>query len=238
MDQIVFFKMILENLKKKISFFIKRKRLKDKVRIEKGCIVEQSFFEGYNTVFRDCSVIKSSVGLCTYIGDSSYISNAKIGRFCSIAENVRIVIGNHPTSVFVTTFPSFYYNTKAQIGFTFHKGNPLYDGLSRHPKGEMDYQVVIGNDVWIGCNCIILGGVRIGDGAIIGAGAVVTKDVAPYSIVAGVPAKVIKFRFTEDQIKFLEKNRWFEWPIEKIKNNYLLFSNIDCFIKRVQEDES
>lgn len=230
--------MILDRFIIKISNFIKRKRLRDKVRIGKNSIVEQSTFEGYNTVFRNSTVIKSSVGLGTYIGDGSYISNSKIGRFCSIAENVRIAIGNHPTSVFVTTFPSFYYNTESQIGFTFHKDNPLYEGLSKHPDGEMDYQVVIGNDVWIGCNCIILGGVKIGDGAIIGAGAVVTKDVAPFSIVAGVPAKEIKYRFTEEQIKFLEIKRWWEWPIDIIKNNYLLFSDIDGFIKKVQEDES
>ncbi len=226
--------MLFDKLKNKILRFIKRRKLKDVVRIGNNSIVEQTSFEGYNTVYRNSTVINSSVGLGTYIGDGSYISNAKVGRFCSIAENVRIAIGNHPTSVFVTTFPSFYYNTESQIGFTFHKDKPIYEGLSNYPDEDKKYQVVIGNDVWIGCNSIILGGVKIGDGAIVGAGAVVTRDVAPYSIVAGVPAKVIKYRFTDEQIEFLESLKWWEWPLEKIQNNYLLFSNIDDFIKKIQ----
>lgn len=227
--------MMLGKIKTKILHFIQRKQLSNNVRIGKNCIVNQSFLEGYNTIFRNSAVIESSVGFGTYIGDGSYISNAKVGRFCSIAENVRIAIGNHPTSVFVTTFPSFYYNTESQIGFTFHKSIPIYEGFKKYPEEDKNYQVVIGNDVWIGCNSIILGGVKIGDGAIIGAGAVVTKDVAPYSIVAGVPAKVIKYRFTEEQIDILESIKWWEWPIEKIQNNYLLFSNIDSFIENTQK---
>ena len=223
---------IFRKIRYRLSLVFERWKLTRKVRIGRNCIVRQSSFEGYNTVFNKCSVVNSFIGLGTYVGDCSYIASTKIGRFCSIAENVRIVIGNHPTSVFVTTYPSFYYNTESQIGYTFHKGNPLFMGLNKFPKGESDFHVIIGNDVWIGCNCLIIEGVKIGDGAIIGAGAVVTKDVPPYSIVAGVPAKVIKYRFSEEQISMLDRIKWWNWPVDKIAENYQDFADIDVFIKK------
>ncbi len=143
---------------------------------------------------------------------------------------MRIAIGNHPTSVFVTTFPSFYYNTESQKGFTFHKDKPIYEGLNKYPDEDKKYQVVIGNDVWIGCNSIILGGIKIGDGAIVGAGAVVTRDVAPYSIVAGVPAKVIKYRFTDEQIEFLDSLKWWDKPPVEIEKIYHSFIDVEKYI--------
>lgn len=79
--------------------------------------------------------------------------------------------------------------------------------------------IVVGNDVWIGYEAVILSGVTIGDGAVIGARAVVTKDVPPYTIVGGVPAKPIKKRFSEENIKKLQSIRWWDWPKEKIAEN-------------------
>ena len=222
-------------IKYRIRSIIDHTRLRGKVNLGEKCFVSNSAFEGYNTVNNNCSVIQSSLGIGTYIGDGTYISSTRIGKFCSIAENVRIAIGNHPSSIFVSTFPSFYYNTEPQIGFSFHKGKPTFDGLKKFPLGENEYQVSIGNDVWIGCNSLILGGVSIGNGAIIGAGAVVTKDVPPYSVVAGVPAKVIKYRFTREQIDFLEKIQWWNWPMEKIQKDYMFFSNIEDFIKQFKD---
>ena len=229
--------MILDRIKNKISQLLTIIKLKDKVFIHNDCSIFQSSFEGYNTVFSKCRVHKSSIGLGTYIGDGSHILSAKIGRFCSIAENVRIIVGNHPISTFVTTYPSFYYNTESQIGFSFHKGAPLYNGINKYPNGERDYRVVIGNDVWIGYDCLIMEGVKIGDGAVIAAGAVVTKDIAPYSVVGGVPAKIIKHRFTEEQIRALETIKWWNWPFETIAENYLSFSNIEEFILKYYKDE-
>ena len=89
----------------------------------------------------------------------------------------------------------------------------------------------IGNDVWIGLNATILDGVTIGDGAIVAAGAVVTKDVPPYAVVAGVPAKIIKYRFTESQIDFLLKFRWWEKDRKWIQQNYKRFQDIESFIE-------
>lgn len=142
-----------------------------------------------------------------------------IGKFCSISSNVTIIVDGNHRSDWVTTYPF------GEIIGDIPK-NP------GHNKGKGD--IIIGNDVWIGTDVIILPGVQIGDGAVIGAGSVVTKNVNDYEIVAGNPAKNIKYRFKEDQIKALKMIKWWEWPIEKIKKNVDLLqsSNIHSFIKK------
>jgi acetyltransferase-like isoleucine patch superfamily enzyme len=136
--------------------------------------------------------------------------NLKIGRFCSISENVTVHLGlNHPTHR-VTTYPF-----KAFLD-DWPEAEPL-TGSHFGPQSKGD--VVIGNDVWIGYGAMILSGVTIGDGAVIGAGAVVTKDVEPYAIVAGNPARLIRKRFDEQTIARLLEVRWWEWPADKIRRN-------------------
>lgn len=146
----------------------------------------------------------------------------KIGKFCSIAQEVTIQLaGNHPID-WVTTYP-FYAFTDDWPEAMFLQLEEVYIwsdyGLS---KGD----VIIGNDVWIGYGATILSGVRIGDGAIIGARAVVTKDVEPYSIVVGNPAHLHRKRFDEETISKLLEIKWWDWPIEKIKRNlYIICSD-------------
>lgn len=141
-----------------------------------------------------------------------------IGNFCSISNNVHIIVdGNHRTD-WISTYPF----------------GELIEDLPKnegHPTGN---DVKIGNDVWIGKNVIILPGVHIGDGAVIGAGSIVTKDIASYEIVDGNPARHIRYRFTNEQIKLLEKIKWWNWPLEKIKANVNLLqsANIDEFLKK------
>lgn len=190
-------------------------------------------FEGYNAVSSKVTIRHCSVGLCSYIGESSRFLYTKIGRYCSIADNVQICIGTHPTH-FSTTFPAFYYDTTNQIGFTFHKGKPFYTGIYKKTDEENNVHVEIGNDVWIGSNVLILGGIRIGDGAVIGAGAVVTKDVEPYSIVGGVPAKIIRKRFSQDQIEKLLRIKWWNEPIDLIKSNYADFFDVNKLIQKYE----
>lgn len=158
-----------------------------------------------------------SVGRFTYgnpefllWGDSERIH---IGSFCSIANEVVISGGGEHRTDWVTTFPM-------RIAF----GDPLA-GKDGHPasKGETK----IGNDVWIATRAMVLSGVNIGDGAVIGAGAVVASDVPPYAIVAGNPAKIIRYRFEPNEIKRLLELRWWEWDINKIKANTALLCSTE-----------
>ncbi|TXK74501.1 CatB-related O-acetyltransferase [Mesonia sp. HuA40] len=136
-------------------------------------------------------------------------SQILIGNFCSIARNVSIQTYNH----------NFKKITSYYIGQNLFK---------EKWKNEQVYKtkpLVIKNDVWIGAHCVILGGLTIGNGAIIAANSVVTKDVPPYSIVAGSPGKVIGYRFEEETIIKLENLKWWDWSINKIKLNKFIFEN-------------
>lgn len=136
----------------------------------------------------------------------------EVGRFCSIAEQVTILGGGEHNSDWITTYP-------LRMAFNLPEANK--DG---HPKTKGPTR--IGNDVWIGFRSIILSGVTVGDGSVIGAGSVVTKDIKPYSVVCGNPAKLIRFRFSEDEIRKLLKIKWWNWPTKMIQQNVdILCSN-------------
>ena len=139
-------------------------------------------------------ISNSTIGRNTYISENSVLVNCAIGRFCSIASGVRVADGTHPSSVFVSTCPSFF-SIRRQNGQSFVNRNKYPEVIQVEGRSA-----IIRNDVWIGSNAIVRGGVIIGDGAIVAMGAVVTKDVPPYAVVAGVPARVIKYRFNEEQI--------------------------------------
>lgn len=147
-----------------------------------------------------------------------------IGNYCSIAHQVTIMIGGEHKQKWVTTYP---FKTMYQ-DLIVEKSITLEDSLDRASKGD----VIIGNDVWIGEQSLILSGVRIGNGAIIGAGSVVTKNVPGYAIVGGNPAKIIKYRFSEEIISELEKIAWWKWEDGKIIEALplLLSDNIENFI--------
>jgi acetyltransferase-like isoleucine patch superfamily enzyme len=131
----------------------------------------------------------------------------KIGKFCSIAGGVVIFLGGNHRTDWVTTYP-----------FAEFLGQwPESRGIEGHPASKGD--VVIGNDVWIGSGATIMSGVKIADGAVIAARAVVTKDVEPYAIVAGNPARLIRKRFDDQTIRMLLEIKWWEWSREKIGAN-------------------
>lgn len=180
---------------------------------------------GFNTKFEGCNAIgndtmfSGSIGFGSYVGAKCEIC-AQIGKFCSIASYVRIVSGTHPVTM-VSTHPAFYSSAK-QSGITFVSENLFNEGTEK---------TIVGNDVWIGSGATILGGVDIGDGSIIAAGAIVTKDVPPYSVVGGVPAKIIKYRFSEEQIAKLLEFKWWDKDIDWLKTHSSLFSCIDNFME-------
>lgn len=181
-------------------------------------------FEGKNVVGNNARITNSIIGKGTYIGDGSVLEKVKIGKYCSIAQNICQAIGNHPTVGFITTHPAFF-STRKQAGFTYVDKN-YYDEISYTDESER-YVNEIGNDVWMGANVLLLNGVKIGNGAIIAAGAVVAKDVEPYAIVGGVPAKLIRYRFEKDKIEELENSKWWEWDDMKIKENIEWFRNCE-----------
>lgn len=130
-------------------------------------------------------------------------ASLQIGKFCSIAEHVTIFIGGYHNIQNVSLYPfSAAFSDVPQINIMVDKG-----------------KTIIGNDVWVGRQSIIMAGVKIGDGAVIAAGSVVTKDVGDYEIVGGNPAKLIKKRFSDEQISKLKVISWWNWDIKKVKEN-------------------
>lgn len=201
------FKVINNRIK---WFFFKRKALG---KIHKGFSAhwtsfadEESIFDEYTRLGKNTRISKSSLGRCTYVVEG-HIVNSDVGSFCSIAPQVRIGgFGGHPTQ-WLSTHPIFYSPLK-QVGISF----------SEETKFEENKRTVIGNDVWVGTRAIVLDGVHVGDGAVIAAGAVVVKDVQPYSIVGGVPAKEIKKRFDDDVIIGLERLKWWKLELDLLSN--------------------
>lgn len=190
----------------------------------KGCFTDlRTEFKGYNMLGRCSRLTKSEIGMYSYIGMHSEITQAKIGNFTSIGPYVKNIRGEHPTSTFVSTSPVFFSQLK-QVGTTFTKEQKFKEFRFADENGQ--YSNFIGNDVWIGANVILLEGVNIGNGAIVAAGAVVTKDVPPYAIIGGVPAKVIRYRFSEDDILFLLDLQWWNRDEAWIKGHADLFEDV------------
>lgn len=157
-------------------------------------------------------------------GIGKTMHNVKIGRYCSIAAGTWISPHEHPIE-FLTTSPLSY------VGGIFQWHDRVLRRNAAPPK-PCDYlrKVEIGNDVWIGAGVFIKGGVKIGDGAVIAAHAVVTKDIPPYAIVGGVPAKIIRFRFTGDTIRELMSLKWWDYDVASIPD--LDWSNVsECIAK-------
>ena len=165
--------------------------------VDPGAVIDkESVLVGNNKIYANVQLNKTTVGKFTYVSPETKIALTTIGSFCSIGRCVSIGLGLHPSS-WVTTHPAFY-SIGDQTTKTFAKANLVNENLP----------IRIGHDVWIGANAIVLDGVTIGTGAIVAAGAVVTKDVRPYSIVGGVPAREIKRRFDDSVIEELISWAW------------------------------
>lgn len=216
----------------KIWTFVYLLRLKKEKNLEFnwGVIISKSsIFEGTNTFYADSEIYSSFIGYGTYISEKSFLQDIRIGRFCSIGPNLKCIYGNHPTSKFVSTHPAFF-STRKQVNLSFVSENK-FEEFSKDPNNLKDYSIKVGNDVWISANVTILDGVIIGDGAIIAANSLVNKNVEPYTIVGGIPAKPIKKRFTENEIEFLLKFEWWNKPQNWIKENSEKFTDIEDFKK-------
>lgn len=177
-------------------------RIKGNVQIGEGCKIFDMKISSKSSV--EIGRFTSIVGPNTDIYCA--INKIKIGSFCSIARNVNFQEYNHRTD---------------RLASYFIYQNIFGDNLEKDITSKGDIE--IGNDVWIGAQCVILSGAKIGNGAVIAANSVVVGDIPPFAIAAGTPAKILKYRFSEEIIKKIEEMKWWEWSKDEIFENKNLF---------------
>lgn len=173
--------------------------------------VEYSQVSRKAKISRHCVLNHAEVGDYSYVSPNTRIIYASIGKFCSVGGDCVIGMGAH-TMDFLSTSPIFTMPNNA-TGYRWTD-----EALAAEYR-----RINIGNDVWIGQRAIIMGGINIGNGAVVGAGAVVTHDVPAYSIVAGVPAKIIRYRFDSSTISELQQSKWWDKSENWLKENISMF---------------
>ena len=194
-------------------------------KIVRGKCVINSTIHKTAKINSGATIVDSTIGRYTYTCYDDEIVNCEIGQFCSISDEVVIGGAEHPIG-WVSTSPVFQNVKHSGPKRKFSEFE--FEGIKR---------TVIGNDVWIGRRAIIKAGVTVGDGAVIGSGSVVTKDIPPYSIVGGVPAKILKYRFDEETIRELLQSEWWNLPDEVIERYAHLIKDPIAFTKALKERE-
>ncbi|WP_054708534.1 CatB-related O-acetyltransferase [Bacillus sp. JCM 19041] len=181
-------------------------------------IVLDSTLANNTKIKRFCKLRNVKIGNYSYVANGAQLIHTTIGQFCSIGPGVMSGLGKHP-STFVSSSPVFY-SEKTFLGVK-----------ARFKQKFEEYEpVTIGHDCWIGARAILMDGIKVGNGAIIGAGAVVTKDVPPYAIVGGVPAKIIKYRFGSELQDKLEQSKWWQEKIDHLLEINHLIDNPHVFL--------
>lgn len=211
-------------MKDRVKFFLLKKRFVESV-LYFGAEVDKSSVLGKNSVvFANTVLINSTLGAYSYIQKNSEVVNTEIGKFCSIASTVSIGLANHPTNL-LSTSPAFYDNSQ-----------PLpYFFTQKKYEAELSVKTIIDADVWIGQGAMLKAGVNVGVGAVIGAGAIVTKDVEPYSIVAGVPARHVKYRFDKELREGLIASTWWELNDKELTKLMAYFDKPSDFLREIGE---
>ena len=192
--------------------------------------------------------IKEKNFICATLGECSYVVKCSIeyetdkkpphiliGKFCSLAENVSFFAGlNHEYKNAVTTYPF-------DVDFVIEKiltGAEITHSsyIPKQKRYDNRHQIILGNDVWIGRESKILGGVTIGSGAIIGSNSVVAKNIPPYAIAVGNPARIVKYRFDNETVKKFMQIRWWNWDIKKIYDNVKTLYDVENFLSKFYTD--
>ena len=176
-------------------------------------------------------------GAGSYIAEASYEvisyrNHVLIGKFCSLGHGIVFNVGMNHNYKHVTTYPFDNHNFEELDFYTEGLEFPIY----KKPDPQ-HHQIIIGNDVWIGRGVMILGGAKIGNGAVIGANAVVAGEIPPYAIAVGNPARVLKYRFDSETIYKLQKIRWWNWDIDKIRQNIPIMENVEEFVQKHYSEE-
>lgn len=166
-------------------------------------------------------LLDCKIGNYTRIKPGCVLKHVEIGKFCSVANNVMIGLGQHPTNLLSTN--SIFYKPGVRTDF------------AKSIDFEEEKNIHIGHDVWIGNGAVIMDGINIGNGAIIASRAVVTKDVPPFSIVAGIPAKVIRYRFKQEIINYLEETEWWNFSEQKIIKILPIFTDTNLSIEKLKK---
>lgn len=174
-----------------------------------------SVLAGYNRVDRNTLIYHSMLGTGSYVGSNSVIMHTEVGKMSSISWGVTIGPANHDYKRISSH--DFLYNNF--YGLKPENEPPAYN--------RFESKTSVGNDVWIGTGSTILNGLKIGNGAIVGANTIVTKDVPPYAIIVGNPGKIVKYRFEKKIIDRLLDLNWWDLPLKTIKENYQTFKDYD-----------
>lgn len=192
--------------------------------IHPTAVVTRSTLGSYVDIGERVLLDEVDMGDFSYFDRDAMVNHTTIGKFCSIAASTRINPGNHP--MWRATQHHFTYRAR-RYGMAETDDTAFF-------QWRRDHHVTIGHDVWIGHGAVVLAGVTIGTGAVIGAGAVVSKSVDPYTIVAGVPAKPIKRRFSEEIADRLLQLAWWDWPHERLREALLDFRSlsVEQFIEK------
>ncbi len=188
------------------------------LRMEYLTEISNCHFSEYNTLYKYSRLRDVHMGRFSYVGRETQVYHARIGSFTSIGPQVLIGLGEHPADGFVSTHPMFYSDRG--------QSNPVIVGKTLFDEMPI---TKIGNDVWIGARAILRTGVKIGDGAIIAAGAVVVKDVEPFSIVGGVPAKHIRYRFSPEEIERIRSSEWWTKDLQWLREHRQAMTHIGRF---------
>lgn len=194
----------------------------DEPLIHPSCKVKNCTFGRYVELGDGCVAEETEIGDYTYLFGSNDVVYSAIGKFNSIATGVRINPVQHPMRERAASHHLTYRAAHYGLG----EDDPAIIDWRRN------LRVTTGNDVWIGHNAVVMGGVAIGDGAVVAAGAVVTHDVAPYEIVGGVPARHMGWRYDEDTIAAMLRIRWWDWSHEKLKERLLDFNDVPTFVQK------